>query len=200
MCHPLLHRSFTMAALPPQGLIPVQPAPPAPVAIDVTAYDTVLDWIDFTILAQHAAIMADITELEDYADLNEKHMQYLADGFTRRTVADGPLIVGVSRTKRLTELIQWVSDFNRVGKKITIAGLNKAIFREDILFAAGCAANRKAQKAIEKSSDNTTPGNLKNDRKWNTWITAFYDMLRAILGVSGVPLSYIIGVSDVPEP
>ena len=125
-----------MAALPPQGLIPVQPAPPAPVVIEVTAYATVLDWIDFTILAQHAAIMADVTELEDYTDLNEKHMPYLADDFARPIVADGELIVGVSRTKCLTELIQWVSDFNRVGEKITIAGFYKAIFRETILFAA----------------------------------------------------------------
>ena len=78
-----------MAALPPQGIISVQPAIPAPVVIDVTAYDTVLDWIGFTIPAQRAAIMADITELEDYADLKEKHMQSLADGFARRTVADG---------------------------------------------------------------------------------------------------------------
>ena len=78
-----------MAALPTQGLIPVQPASPAPVVIDVTAYNAVLDWIGFTIPAQCVAIMADITELEDYADLKEKHIQYLADGFSRRTVADG---------------------------------------------------------------------------------------------------------------
>ena len=133
-----------MAALTPQGHVPVQTASPAPVAIGVTAYDTVLDWIGFTIPAQRAAIIADITELEDYADLKEKHMQSLADGFARRTVADGRLIVGVSRTKRLTELIQWVSDFKRVGKKITIAGLNKASFYEAILFAAGRAANHAA--------------------------------------------------------
>ena len=95
-----------MAVLPPQGPIPFQPASPAPVVIDVTAYDTVLDWIGFTIPAQRAAIMADITELEDYAGLKEKHIQSLADGFDRRTVADGRLIVGVSITKRLTELIQ----------------------------------------------------------------------------------------------
>ena len=77
----------------------------------LTAYDTVLEWIGFTIPAQRAAILADITELEDYADLKENHMQSLADGFDRHTVADGRLIVGVSRTKRLTELIPWVSDF-----------------------------------------------------------------------------------------
>ena len=71
-------------------------------------------------------------------------MQSLADGFARRTVTDGRLIVGVSRTKRLTELIQWVSDFKRVGVKITIAGLNKVSFRKAILFAAGRAANIQA--------------------------------------------------------
>ena len=130
-----------MATITPQGTIPVQPASPAPVAIDADAYDTVLDWIGFTILAQRAAIIADITELEDYADLKEKHMQSLVDGFARRTVADGQLIVGVSRTKRLTELIQWVSDFKRVGGKITIYGLNKASFREAILFATGRPSN-----------------------------------------------------------
>ena len=104
-----------MAALPSQGPIPVQPASPAPVAIDAAAYDTVLDWIDFTVPEQRASIIADITELEDYADLKEKHMQSLADGFARRTVADGRLVVGVSRTNLLTELIQWGSDFKRVG-------------------------------------------------------------------------------------
>ena len=77
-----------MAALPPQVPIPVQPASPAPVVIDMTAYTTALDWIGFTIPAQHAAIMADITELEDNADFKEKHMQSLADGFARGTVAD----------------------------------------------------------------------------------------------------------------
>ena len=189
-----------MAALPPQGLIPVQPAPPEPVVIDVTAYDTVLDWIGFTIPAQRAAIMADIAELKDCADLKKNHMQSLADSFSRRTISDGRLLVGVSRTKRLTELIQWVSDFKRVEEKITIAGLNKASFREAILFAAGRADNRAAQKAAEKSSDDTTPGKLKDDCKWNTWITEFHDMLREILGVSGVLLSYIICESDGPEP
>ena len=58
-----------MATLTPQGPIPFQPASPAPVVIDVTAYDTALDWIGFTILVQHAAIMADIIELKDYADI-----------------------------------------------------------------------------------------------------------------------------------
>ena len=187
-----------MAALPPQGPIPVQPASPAPVVIDVTAYDNALDWIGLTIPAQRAPIMADITELEEYADIKEKHMQSLADGFSRRTVSDGRLIVGVSRTKRLTKLIQWVSDFKIVGENINIAGLNKASFREAILFATGRAANRQSQKAAEKSSDNSTPGNLKDDRKWNTWITAFHDMLQAILGVSGVPLIYIIRESNDP--
>ena len=119
-------------------------------------------------------------------------MQSLADGFARRTVAEGRLIVGVSRTKRRTELIQWVSDFKRVGEKITNAGFKKASFREAILFAAGRAANCQAQKAADKSSDDSTPGKLKDDCKWNMWITACYDMLRERLGVSGVPLSYII--------
>ena len=127
-------------------------------------------------------------------------MQSLADGFARRTVADGRLVVGVSRTKRLTELIQWVSDFKRVGEKITIAGLNKASFHEAILFSAGHAANCQAQKAAQKSSDDSTTGKLKDDRKWNTWITAFYDMLQARLGVSGVPLSYIIRENDDRNP
>ena len=58
----------------------------------------------------------------------------------------------------------------------------------------------QAQKAAEKSSDDSTPGKLKDDRKCNKWITAFHDMLRAILGVSGVLLSYIIRENDDPEP
>ena len=189
-----------MAALPPQVPIPVQPASPAPFEIDAAAYGTVLDWVGFTIPAQRAAIIADITELKDYADLKEKHMQSLADGFARRTVADGRLIVGVFRTNHLTELIQWVSDLKRVGENITIAGLNRASFREAILFAAGRTANREAHKAAEKLSDDTTPGKFKDDRKWNTWITALRDMLQARLGVSGVPLCYIIRESDDPEP
>ena len=63
-----------MAALPPQVPIPVQPDSPVPIAIDAAAYDTVLDWIGFTILEQGAAIIAYITELKYYADIKEKHM------------------------------------------------------------------------------------------------------------------------------
>ena len=87
-----------MAGLPPQRLIPVQPAPPAPVVIDVTAYGNVVDWIGFTIPSQRAAIMAGITKLEGYADLKEKHMKSLADGLARLTLADGRLIVGLGRS------------------------------------------------------------------------------------------------------
>ena len=81
-----------------------------------------------------------------------------------------------------------------------ITGLNKASFREAIIFAVGRAANCQAQKAAEKSSDDSTPGKSKDDRKWNTWMTEFHDMLRARLRFSGVLLSYSICENDDPEP
>ena len=47
-------------------------------------------------------------------------------------------------------------------------------------------------------SSEASIGKLKDNRKWNEWITVFENMLSKILGVNGVPLSYV--VRENPEP
>ena len=41
---------------------------------------------------------------------------------------------------------------------------------------------------------------MKNDQKWNKWITGFGNKLSTILGVNGVPLSYVVIENPEPTP
>ena len=44
------------------------------------------------------------------------------------------------------------------------------------------------------------PGKLKDERKLTNWIAGFKNMLSMILGVNGVPFSYVIWEKEETEP
>ena len=50
----------------------------------------------------------------------------------------------------------------------------------------------KESKDYGAVSAEAFPGKLKDECKWTEWITGFENMLSTILGVNGVPLSYVI--------
>ena len=96
-------------------------------------------------------------------------------------------------------MIHWVQDFARVSKTPNINDLDEASFRS----ALGVAAQRptickQEAKGASPVSSKASPRKLKDDQKWNEWITGFENMLSTILGVNRVPLSYV--VRETPEP
>ena len=90
-------------------------------------------------------------------------------------------------------MIHWVQDFSRVSDTPNIDDLDEESSRAALGVAAQISAIRKQEaKDASSVSSKASPGKLKDDRKWNEWITGFENILLTILGVNGVPISYVV--------
>lgn len=164
--------------------------------------DVTLTWIGFNLDVNRQAIRTDIAELEDMLDITEKDISDLSESYAKRTVNDGRIIFGLQRTKRLKAMLHWVQDFYRVSAEPSIDGINAISFKEALAVAAKRAVIRK-QEAKDSSSvsSEASPGKLKNgEKQWTEWITGFENMLSTLLGVNGVPLSYVVRELEEPAP
>ena len=82
-----------------------------------------------------------------------------------------------------------------------IDDLDEASFRAALGFAAQRSTIRKQEAKYASSvSSKASPGKLKDNRKWNKWITGFENMLSTILVVNWVPLSYVVRENPEPTP
>ena len=145
-----------------------------------------LIWIAFDVVANRQALRSEIAEIKDMVDLTEKVITELQELYAKRTQNAGQMYFGLQRTKQLKATLHWVQDFARVSQVPTLKGLTQESFKAAISKAAQRADIRK------KEAKEASPGKLKDDKKWQEWITGFVNMLSTLLGVSGVPLLYVI--------
>ena len=77
--------------------------------------DKVLQVIGFESEAERAGIMqAGLGQFEDFRYLVEKDIRDMADEFVgKRTQANGQIVFGLGRTKKLTGVMHWVQDCHR---------------------------------------------------------------------------------------
>ena len=169
-------------------------APPDPI-------ETALEWIGFTDPAQRASLLGDFGTFEDIADLKHDDIDTLASSYSKRTVAEGRIHFGLARIRRLKALIHWVQDFGRVSEEPTLDDLDQASFRAELKTAASRAEIRsKSKDTSESLSSEASPGMLESEKDWVKWSTGLTNMLGIMLGVTGVPLVYVIRSNDDPEP
>ena len=70
-----------------------------------------LSIIGFNTAQSRQRIMEDaFTTFEDFRLLNERDISKLAEAFGKCTQADGRIIFGLSRTKKLKGLMHWIQD------------------------------------------------------------------------------------------
>ena len=174
------------------------------IADGITEEDSVsqiLHWIGFTIDAQREAIQDDaIAKFDDIKVLTEKDVTQLATDFASRTAANGRMSIGARRSKRLKALLHWVQDFYRVSEEPSIVGLTKSTFLADLDAALSRAEVRQTLKSnSDTSSKVADPGPLKSELEWREWEEKFTNFLGCIIGVNGIPLSYVIRDNDEPD-
>ena len=178
------------------GAADAQPPPLPPVM------DTILTWIGFDQEATRVRIREEgFDTFADLATMKEKDIRDLAESYSRRTVADGRAIFGLRRIRYMIGLIHWAQDFGRVGEEPSLEGINDAVQFRTVLDEASQRADvRKIEKdqsdTVSKAAD---PGKFKDERKWPEWEPAFTNYLSTIPGVNGIPLSYVIRESQVPD-
>ena len=128
-----------------------------------------LQWIGFGIQAHRDSICeeAGFESLEDFVGLSEKDIREMADGYKKRTQAQGRIHFGLRRINLLIGVIHWVQDQDRCYSNAYtgyIADANE--FREVIDISIQRAALRKVEDdqvdTISKAAD---PGKSKDERK-----------------------------------
>jgi hypothetical protein len=146
--------------------------------------------------AESASIMeAGLSEFEDFRYLVEKDIRDMADEFGKRTLAQGRIVFGLGRTKKLTGVMHWVQDRFRANDVP-----NHGDFNEIALFEAlSLAQIRKSDiDLVDTNTKAANPGKFKDERKWPEWEKSFINYLSVIPGVSGIPLSYIVRDEEFP--
>ena len=161
----------------------------------------ILHWVGFLTDNQKESLVADaFGSFEDLKVLNEKDITAMSSDFSSRTVVNGKLLFGTTRTKRVKALIHWVQDFYRVSKVPSIVGLSQVLFRGELERALARNEIRKALRELTKTaSDAASPGPLQKEKQWKEWEEKFVNYLRLHLGVNGVNLAYVIRENKDPD-
>ena len=166
----------------------------------MTAVEQVLTWIGFSVQSHRTALLDNFDSFDSISEMTEKDITTMTENFSRRTTATERFHIGLTRARRLKNLIHWVHDFARIGEEPSIAGLDQATFRDALQVARQRADIRatESDKADVLSRD-ASPGKLKSEKDWNVWIAGLRNMLLIIPGVFGVPLVYVIREDEDPD-
>ena len=138
-----------------------------------------------------------------YADmqtLKEKDITDLSNSFGRRTEKNGKIDFGIRRTKKPKFMLHWAQDFARISKVPTIIGLTESQFLVEISTAGERADVRKLLRGqYDARSKVASPGPFVSELKWLDWEPQFTNYLSTIVGMNGIPLSYVIRENDAPN-
>ena len=105
-----------------------------------------LQWIGFGNQAHLDSICeeAGFESLEDFVGLSEKDIREMADGYEKRTQAQGRIPFGLRRIKLLIGVMHWVQDQDRCYRNVSTGNIADANeFREIIDISIQRAALRK---------------------------------------------------------
>jgi hypothetical protein len=155
----------------------------------------VLDAIGFDEDECGGIMEAGLSQFEDFCYLVEKDIRDMADEFGKRSIAQGRIVFGLGRTKKLTGVMHWVQDRFRANDVPDHADFNEPALYE----ALSLAQIRKSDiDLLDTNTKAANPGKFKDERKWPEWEKAFINYLSVIPGVSGIPLSYIVRDEEFP--
>ena len=125
----------------------------------------------------------------------------MADGYKKRTQAQGRIPFGLRRIKLLIGVMHRVQDQDQCCRNASTGNIADANeFREIIDISIQRAALRKVEDdQVDMISKAADPGKFKDERKWPNWESAFVNYLSMIPGSYHVPLSYVVGEQEDPD-
>jgi hypothetical protein len=130
--------------------------------VDVTTVDSVLQTIGFINDGERNGIMAaGLAQFDDFRYLNEKDIRDMADEFGKRTAANGRIVFGLGRTKKLVGAMHWVQDCYRSNDLP-----EQVPFDEQALFGAlSLSQVRKSDvELVATNAKAVDPGKFKDEQ------------------------------------
>lgn len=163
--------------------------------------DTVLEFIGF--VDNEIARVGNEIEREQglraFASYDKKRAKELATDLKEKP-QNQRVQVGSKRTERIRAVAHWVLDKLRINEEPSIEGMEEDEFLAAINSSAERDKIREASKdGNEALAKEAAPGMLTGEKIWVKWIAALENQLGMILGVTGVPLIYVIREHEVPE-
>ena len=129
--------------------------------------------------------------------MNFDNIDTMAKYYVNWTLILGKLNFGIRRIKKLKVLLHWVQYFRRISELPSVEGITG----DDFLMQFDRALERtKVRKHYcddsDKKSKEASPDPLKSEREWIDWEAKFANYWLGLVGVNGVPLSYVIREND----
>lgn len=133
----------------------------------------VLEWIGFSNNDNRRSIMnSAFSSLRELSSFKAKDISALEEDYSRRTSTGGKINFGIRIIKRMKTLVQ-------AGERAEVS--------------------KKMEDDSDTNSIEATPGPLNSEQVWTEWQPKFINYISTILGVNGVPLSYVIRDNELPD-
>ena len=152
--------------------------------------------------ANRNAIIADLLSegLDGLKHMTDEDVRDTCASYAKRTDGPFPVILTPVQKQRIKSLVLWVKDQERVGQALAFPGTTtQAQFRTALAEALERERRRKDQKKEGESYlDSSFNTKLKSALQWEKWAEELNTNLCQIVGVRGVPLTYVIREGDMP--
>jgi hypothetical protein len=165
--------------------------------------EVALFWIGFRNQDEVTRILAQLgTNVPDLLDYTTEDISALEKSMAGLTPTRDRIHFGMLRTAQLKALVHWAKDFDRINEIPSLDHLHdRGFFRLELRTADKRARiRRELASGSESRAREASPGKLKNEKSWNTWEQAFLTQLSILIGVNGVPLSYVVREDVTPDP
>ena len=153
--------------------------------------------------ARRNAIIDDFLSegLEGLALMTDEDVRDTCASYAKRQDAPFPIILTPILKQRLRSIVLWVKDQKRINQAPTFRnGIGQAEVKQQLTEAMERELRRKTQKKEgENYLDSTFNSKLKSTAQWEKWSEELESTLCQIIGVRGVPLSYVIRKNDDSE-
>ena len=123
----------------------------------------------------------------------EKDIPDLSTDFSERTQANVNIRFGMLRTKSIKSLLYWVLDSYGLSGYPTIVETNKVMFIEQLgtYLYKSYIIKKKNDQSKTKAKENSS-GTLESEKKLKEWESKLMNYVSKLIGVNGVPLSYVV--------
>ena len=161
-----------------------------------------LEWVGLDTVRKRDGVNGDLLSPNGLIHLKNESSQGIINACGSYTKRAALVRFSVSRVqqKRLISLMYWVKDRYRTREPYEFdAGTDEISFLTEIEDAYDRHESRESQRTIGLSLiGNGLSVQLESRHQWKRWSRELKDTLSSIIGVSGVPLSYVIREVALP--
>ena len=153
-------------------------------------------WIGVAPAANRNAIIADFLSdgLQGIEHMSDEEVKDACASYAKRNDGAFPIMLTPVQKQRIKSLVLWVKDRVRANLPVSFPnGTTRDIFIQLLKDALTRDRQRREQKKTGESYlDQTFNNRLKSQSQWDKFNEELESTLEMIIGVRGVPLSYVI--------